>query len=349
MVGLLGGVPNEDDTIHTRGRVSAGELLDAVDGILVLGGELGFGGCFSSVDLVLEHLHGRGLLVSSSGSSSASSVQLLDQLPSSLVLEENRAAVVSDSNNSGWVNVEEVQEGQVLGLHFSNSGLSVASNVSNIEGRIVSNVAELVSRGRPLDRLNPSTAFNLKVGFSEGQLISPRSVRNSLVDSLNVSSEHSDLKVTGSGGEKSVVWMPVNLQDSGLVLLDVLGDPPVIVLFEVADRDAFGSATNSEFVLFRRPLHVGGSTVDTKNDKSGLPLIVLECPDISITILRASNNTIGLRSPVNSSDNLVMLSQFGFQSVFTTSTRVNVDFVVVGAESNFGLVAVKSETGNTRC
>jgi hypothetical protein len=52
---------------------------------------------------------------------------------------------------------------------------------------------------------------------------------------------------------------------------------------------------------------VSRSTVNTKNDKSGLPLIVLESPHISITILRARHNSVRFGCPINSGNNLVML------------------------------------------
>jgi len=86
--------------------------------------------------------------------------------------------------------------------------------------------------------------------------------------------------------------MPVNLQDGGLVLLDVLGDPPVIVLLKVANGDAFRSTTNGKLVLLRRPLHVSSGTVNTKDYEGGLPSIVLEGPHVSVTILRARHNTV---------------------------------------------------------
>jgi hypothetical protein len=80
------------------------------------------------------------------------------------------------------------------------------------------------------------------------------------------------------------------------VLLKVLGDPPVVFLLKVADRDETLTASDGELLLAGRPGTTGGSTVDTEDDKGRVPLAVLKTPDIGVTILRTRENTKETRS-----------------------------------------------------
>jgi len=343
--GLFGRIPNEKNTIKTRCRITSTTPLNAVDSILVLGGELSLSCGFCSVDLVLEDLHSRSLLVSSSGRCSRHSVQLLDQLPSSLVLEQDRSTVVSDGNNSGFVDEDDVHKRQILGLHFRHSRLS-RRDIGNVERGIVSNVSKEVARRAPLDGLDPPATLNLHERFSKDELVAKRSVGDSLVNSLNVGSKNADLEVTRGSGKESTAGVPIDLEDSGFVLLNVLGDPPVVVLLEVADRDALGTTAHCKLVLIRAPLDVSGGSVYSENNESWLPLVVLEGPDVGVTILRARHDAVGLGSPVDSRHDLVMLGQFVFQLEGSSLFGVDMDLVVIGAESDLCSVSIPGVAGN---
>ena len=100
--------------------------------------------------------------------------------------------------------------------------------------------------------------------------------------------------------------MPINLENSGFVLLDMLADPPIVILLEVADGDALGTAGYSELLLIGGPPDVSGSAVDTQNYKSRLPLTILEIPDVGVTILRTGHQAVGLGSPVDTSNELIV-------------------------------------------
>jgi hypothetical protein len=330
---LLGSIPVKEDTVKTRSRVSRRILLDAIDGVLVLGGEFGLSSSLSSVNFVLEHLHGRIFLVSSRGRSCSSPVKFLRQFPASLVLEENWSTIVTNSNTSSVVDEDEIHEGQILSLDFGNFGIS-CRNIRHIERSIVPNVSEKIAVGAPLHRLNPSTTINFKKRFSKNELVAPWSVRETLVHSLDVSGEDANFEVAGSSSKEGVVRMPIHLQYGRLVLLNVFGHPPIVILLKIADGYNLSTAPNSKLVLLRRPLHMSGSTVNSKDDKSGLPLIVLEGPHVRITILRARHNAVGLWSPINSSYNLIVLSEFVLQLECGSLFGVDMDFVVIWAKGN---------------
>jgi hypothetical protein len=142
--------------------------------------------------------------------------------------------------------------------------------------------------------------------------------------------------------------MPVNLDDSGLVLLDVLGHPPVIVLLKVANTHTFGSRSHSKLVLFGTPFHVSSSSVDTKNYKYWLPFVAIQRPYVGITIVRARHDSVGLGSPVNSSYNLVVLGESGLEYVVVSLSGIDVDLIVVWAKSNLGSIGVPGVASYTR-
>ena len=62
--------------------------------------------------------------------------------------------------------------------------------------------------------------------------------------------EHASLEVRGTSCKEDVVGVPVDLEHSTLVLLDMFAHPPLIRVLIVADGHALGSASHSEFVLF---------------------------------------------------------------------------------------------------
>lgn len=67
-------------------------------------------------------------------------------------------------------------------------------------------------------------------------------------------------------------------------LLEVLGDPPVVLFFEVADRDYAGAGADGEFALGGRPADEGGSAVDAEKDKSWLPACGGGFPDVGVSV-----------------------------------------------------------------
>jgi hypothetical protein len=67
-------------------------------------------------------------------------------------------------------------------------------------------------------------------------------------------------------------------------LLQVLGDPPVVLLLEVADGDHAGSRADGELLLGWRPSDKSGGTVDSEQDEGRLPASSGLLPDIGIAV-----------------------------------------------------------------
>lgn len=53
-------------------------------------------------------------------------------------------------------------------------------------------------------------------------------------------------------------------------LLDMLGNPPIILLFEIADSNDSRTRSYSEFCLGGRPANECCRSIDTEEDESGL-------------------------------------------------------------------------------
>jgi len=254
-----------------------------------------------------------------------------------------RSAIVTTSYNRILGQEEEVAVGQrIQGESFDVTGI----DINEVNARIVGGEGQAVARGRPGDLVDPSCGVVFSEQLAEGELVTEGSISGVLVDTLDVGGEDASLEVRATGGQEDTVGMPSNTGDGRLVLLDVLADPPIVILFEVADRDALGTAGYSEFLFIGRPLDVSGSAIDTQNYKSRLPLTILEVPYVGVTILRAGYQTVGLGSPIDTSHELIVFGQDDVLLPSGTAFLVDVHFMVVGAESKLGSISVPSVAGN---
>lgn len=68
-----------------------------------------------------------------------------------------------------------------------------------------------------------------------------------------------------------------------------------------------GTTTDCKLVLLWTPLDASRSSIDPQQDKCRLPSVLSRSPDVCVSILRASDDSIGLRCPRDGSDELVVL------------------------------------------
>lgn len=254
---------------------------------------------------------------------------------------------MTHGDNGSFGSPEHIAARKILVFGHVGMWLS-ARNISDRKGRILADVGKRVAGGRPFAGLDPSIAFQLGEQFTERQFGSERSVGDFGVHSFDEGGEDTTFEVAAGGGQQSVVGMPVDLHDGGFVLLNVLGHPPVVIFFEVTHGNAFGSISNSEFVFFGTPFDVSCGSVDTQNYQNGFPLVVLQGPHVSVTILRARDDTVGFGSPIDAGNNLIVLSELVFQGEVVSALGVNVDFVVVGANGHLCAVGVPGVASNAR-
>jgi len=287
------------------------ETLHTGDGVLMFGSQHSLSACsLSAIDLVLEHLE-RGVLVSTSCCScgrSTTSINLFSESPlASSLLELHGSVIMTCSNYCVLRSPNEIEEGQIVSfdaLHCS----STRVDISEVNAAVMRTKCDRVSRRTPLAGVHPSVrVIKLKDWLTKGNA-GTEALRGSLIHSLEESVEDTALEVSGGGDDQAVIGVPINLEDGGLVLLNVLANPPVLLLFEVANADKLGTGGDGELVLFRAPLALSGGTVETENYKHGLPLSSFEGPHVRVSVLRARNNSVGLRGPVDGGDDLIVLS-----------------------------------------
>lgn len=133
---------------------------------------------------------------------------------------------------------------------------------------------------------------------------------NSLgIDPLDERRKHPGLGIRAPRGDQDVVRVPIDGQDRGPQrFLEVLGDPPIVLLVKGTDGDRPRSAAHGELVLVRAPLDTGRRAVDSEENEGGFPGagFVLG-PDVGVTVLRAGHDTVRSGSPGDGGDELVVL------------------------------------------
>jgi len=213
---------------------------------------------------------------------------------------------------------------------------------SDRDSAVVANEAKPVARGAEGDTLDPTGTVKLADGLIERLLLAPRSGDLPAVDFLDGAVEDTSLEVSGGGSKELVVRVPGDASDGAAVLLNVLANPPIVVLLEVANRDDLGAAGHSELITLGAPLHVSGGTVDTKDNQHGLPLLLMsvESPHVSVTILGARNDTVVDTIPVDASHNTVVLLENVLDLPASALLSSDDDIIVVGAERALGAVGV---------
>jgi len=262
--------------------------------------------------------------------------------------EEEWGSVVTSASELSFADPEDINDGQVSELDYLDFSWSTVGNIDEVDGRVVTGISKLVARWRPLYGVYPRASLVFTKDLTENKLGSKSGVINSLVLSLNGSSKDASLEVTGACEQKDIVWMPVEGENGRFVLLDVLADPPIVILFEVADGDALGTRGDGELVALWAPLDLSGSATDTKNYESWLPYATLELPYVGISVLGASDDFVGLGTPIDTCDTLgfIVFTENEFDFPFSSSLLQDVDFVVVWAEGELGLVAVPAMVRN---
>lgn len=105
----------------------------------------------------------------------------------------------------------------------------------------------------------------------EGQTFAPDAGFGAGIDTLDEAREDSGMSISRTGGQQNGVRMPIDCSDcTANRLLQMLGNPPVVFLFEVADGDDAVTGTNGEFGLRGRPTDEGGGSSNAKEDEGWL-------------------------------------------------------------------------------
>ena len=84
-----------------------------------------------------------------------------------------------------------------------------------------------------------------------------------------------------------------------------------MLLLEVTDGHALGTARNSELLPVGAPLYIKGSPVNPENDQTGLPdiLSLVVRPHECVPIVAAGDDEVGHGTPVDGGDQEIMFAQ----------------------------------------
>lgn len=275
------------------------ELCDAVagglirtnhgDGVLVNSLELGVILGLALEIHLSEHVQCR-LLALRAETGVALGLDRSGQLPAALAtLESESLAIVASSDDLIFRAPQQALEGKHLGGNGDNGtrGLIGSGGVDNSNAAVMSSKGKAVTARGESDGVNPSgrVVQELSANSVEGKSLAPDAGGGSGINTLDEAGEDSSVGVGGTGGEEDGVGVPGDAGDGAANgLLDVLGHPPVVLLFEVADGDDTVTGTDGELGLRRRPADESRGPVNSKQDQSGLVSGRGGLPDKGITI-----------------------------------------------------------------
>lgn len=128
----------------------------------------------------------------------------------------------------------------------------------------------------------------------------------------------------------------------------MLGYPPVILFFEVADCDDPSSTSHGKLGLVGRPSHARCSSVDSQQYQSRLPTSLWGgLPDVCISVLRAGDNPTGRGSDVDASDCFVVTAKFVLEGELVGGGGVELD-IGVPRDGESAAVGGEGVVGNGR-
>lgn len=137
------------------------------------------------------------------------------------------------------------------------------------------------------DTVNPTCGIvqELATHGVEGESLSPGGGFRSRIDALDEAGEDTSVAIRRTCGEEDGVRVPrYRCNSAPDWLLEMLRDPPVVLLFEVADGDEAGARANGEFRLGGSPTDAGGGAIDAEEYKRRLPTFGRGLPHVGIAI-----------------------------------------------------------------
>lgn len=172
---------------------------------------------------------------------------------------DNLILAIPDQTVEGQQTGADVQH--CLGRLFRSTG------VDNGHAAIVGRKSESISAWREADAVNPTSRVvqELSTDSVERETLAPCTGGRTFIHTLNEGGEDTSVRVRRASSQQDRVRVPCQRGDSAANrLLQVLGNPPVVLLLEVADGDHASSRTDSELLLRGRPADEGSGTVDTE-------------------------------------------------------------------------------------
>ncbi len=250
-------------------------------------------------------------------------------------VESESFTVVPGSNNLAFPIPDQAHERQQLGVDADDSTrrLFRAGRVDDSDGTVVSSEGKSIAARGESNRMDPpSRAVEVLAADSvEGQALTPYTRVGTGVGSLDEAGEDPGMGVGGSGSEKDGVGMPAHGSDgTPNGLLQVLRDPPVVLLFEVANGDDPVTGADSELGLGRGPTNKGSRSGDSEKNQRRLIASGRRLPDQGVTVLGTGDDAAGAGSDVDTGDGLVVTLELVLQLEGRTNSSIEFDRRILG-------------------
>ena len=201
-----------------------------------------------------EHLQSR-LFPCASYARSSFGLHCARHLPALLAaFKSERLTIVASCNNLGLAIPDQrcEREQQSRDVDHGSGRLFWTTGIDDCYTAVVRREGQGVAAGREYNGMDPACRVIeiFAANCVERKTLAPDGGLRSFVNTLDEAGEDAGMGVCRSGREKNRVRMPIKSGDCALDrLLEVLGDPPVVLLLEIADCDHSGTRTNSKLLL----------------------------------------------------------------------------------------------------
>jgi hypothetical protein len=239
-----------------------------------------------------EHVESR-LFPVRAGTSRALGLDRAGELPTSFTTAEAESlAVVASGNDLILVVPDQALKRQHLRSDGNNSSrrLLWAARVYDGDAAVMRSKSEAVSTRRESYGVNPSSRVIqiLAADSVKWQPLTPESRLRPLVNAFDEAGKDAGMRISRSSGQQNGVRVPVYAGDGASDgLLQVLGNPPVVLLLKVTDSNDAVARTDGKFGFGRRPAHKGSGTANSEEDKSRLISRRRRLPDQGVSIYNA--------------------------------------------------------------
>lgn len=297
-----------------------------------------------------EHVKGR-LLAVLTQAGAALCLDGTSQLPTTLTsLEAEGLAVITGSNDLVLTGPDQTLERQLLSCDSDNSAgrLLRSRGIHNRDAAVVSSKGKAITARGERNRVNPASRVVkvLSTDSVEWESLAPNSGSRTGVHPLDEGGKDSGVGIGGAGGKEDRVRVPGNARDGAANgLLEMLGNPPVVLLLKVADGDDAVAGADGELGLGRRPAHKRGSSADSEQNESRLVTGRRGLPDQGVTVLRAGHNAPAVGSNVDTRDSFVVALELILQLVGIADLAVKLNSGVA-SDGEDGMISRERVVGD---
>lgn len=277
---------------------TAGILSNRADGILMHSPQLGIILCRTSLQIHLSEHVQRAFVCNRTTSRLTRPIKRASNRPAILTALQTKRFTIIPSRNDLTLGTP-YQRGKRQHLRADTDDrqwrLLRRRRIHDGDAAVVGCERERIATGAERDAMHPASSIVqiLAADGVERQTFTPDAWRWALIDALDEAAEDARVTICAAGSEQDAVRMPGDGRNGAADrLLQMLGHPPVVLGFEVADGDSSGAGADGEFGLVGRPASAGSGTIEAQENERGLVASGGRFPDVGIAILKNVRRSI---------------------------------------------------------